>query len=127
MKDKLASFKVAKLAKEKKFIWGCSNIFDVIYGDDSGKFISHYSINGSCNKYGKTDTYITRPTQSLLQRWLREKHNIHINVTPSADYTAYKAFVHKASYLTVKYEYYNTYEQALEKGLEEGLKLINDV
>ena len=45
-------------------------------------------------------------------------------VVHNEDYTKYKVYVHKASYLTVKYEYYNTYEQALEKGLEQGLKLI---
>lgn len=125
MKDKLVNLKVAKLAKEKKFSWGCNNTFDEVYGDNSGKLVPSYDINEYCNKYGKTDTYITRPTQSLLQKWLREKHNIHMYVIPNEDYTKYKVYVYQNSYRTVEYKYYNTYEQALEKGLEQGLKLIN--
>ena len=127
MKDKLVTLKVAKLAKDKKFNWSCNNTFGRIYGDNNGKLAAHYNINEWCNKYSKTDTYITRPTQTLLKKWLREKHNIHMHVVPNSDYTLYKVYVHKASYLTVKYAYYDTYEQALEIGLKQGLKLVNNV
>lgn len=87
--------------------------------------------------YGKS---LTEPrllcSQSLLQRWLREKHNL--DVIPSAsdlfkqDVEAgrtrtYYYFIHEIGNricsIPVKF---STYELALEQGLLECLKLLKD-
>ena len=65
------------------------------------------------------------PTQSLLQKWLRESHGIH--VTSISQYNTNRQFQHY--YVTVNGKpvdelEFNIYEEALEKGLQEALKLI---
>lgn len=102
--DTIISFETAKLAKEKgfKYKWGVD--FDGY--DDS--------------------LYIDCPTQSLLQKWLREEHNIHIDMYRNA--IGFQCNLDKAGCgthirkVTDCEEY--TYEQALEQGLQEALKLI---
>ena len=67
---------------------------------------------------------------AIVQKWLREEHKIYVDA-PLAIYTNQK----HAWYLAYRYgsevrtdgckDYsYNTYEEALEKGLMEALKLI---
>lgn len=64
------------------------------------------------------------PTQALLQKWLREIHNIDLW---AAKYTRYGG---KTEYIFHIFEknpnpwFFNTYEDALEKGLQEALKLV---
>lgn len=70
------------------------------------------------------------PTQSDLQKWLREKHNIHIEICYN-DQIGYRVWIKSFSdnILSVKKEdniFFNTYEEALEQGLLEGLKLIKE-
>ena len=62
MEDRIITYKTAKLAKE------C--------GYKNPRLASGYGDNGEHGKMG----YIKAPTQSLLQKWLRETHNIHVNV-----------------------------------------------
>lgn len=62
----------------------------------------------------------------ILQKWLREKHKIIISIDPhfygmNAPYIikyCYKEFVHR------DHREFNTYEEALEQGLLEGLTQI---
>ena len=71
---------------------------------------------------------IDAPTQSLLQKWLREDYAIHIEIIPNEKDP-------KNLWVTIVYPLYfmkepsnegtfKTYELALENGLIEGLKLI---
>lgn len=71
----------------------------------------------------------TAPNQSILQKWLREVHNLHIdirtNIFAEGKYFLY-IMENKEPYHT-KWNcntYYDTYEQALEEGLYNALKLI---
>ena len=73
------------------------------------------------------ENYIYAPTQSLLSKWLREKHNIIVLV----DYEGIDGYYYKFySYKEGNKNYdasdknYNTYEEAYEIGLQEALKLI---
>lgn len=68
-----------------------------------------------------------------LQKWLREKHNlnIYIDTTPAFDKfqpSKYRATVKVAfqpfKWTTAFYYLGDTYEESLEKGLQEALKLI---
>ena len=79
---------------------------------------------------------ISLPTQSLLQKWLRDTHNIHIAVDSYHCLGKPKPFGLAIDYLheSGKWDYldyrddsdFETYEEALEKGLVEGLKLIKN-
>lgn len=91
MKEKLVSFKVAKLAKEKGFK-------DVI-GVWRGKHYYNYkgeldgdSIEEIKHRKDKPNKFISiaAPTQSLLAKWLREKYDIDINIKRSLSY--YKSY-----------------------------------
>lgn len=69
------------------------------------------------------------PTQSLLQRWLREKHLIMVNVAPfwsrggNRKYSAANSFdkPHEKAFRTKAFD---TYEEALEEGLQKALKTL---
>jgi hypothetical protein len=108
MKEQLITFETAKLAKEKGFM------------------VVH-----------------KLPTQSLLQKWLREKHNLNIKVDDflNSDLDVVWDFEivrigtdldERGNYIAlVPYSMdantdrdFKTYEEALEKGLQEALKLI---
>lgn len=63
-------------------------------------------------------------TQSLLQKWLREEHKLHICIYPQQvlDKTMYCLLKHKHSIDFRKM--YDTYEECLEEGLIEGLQTL---
>lgn len=117
MKEELIDFETAKLAKEKEFNVNTKTSYDLLTKSKLTLYYvyGHYHCNDTC----------ARPTQSLLQKWLREEHNIDIYVKPS--YGGY--------YCSLEYDFSErsgskildletTYEEALEKGLFEALELI---
>lgn len=139
MKDELVTFETAKLAKEKGFESKCNGYYYHI--EDEHNLITNSLL---CAKnYNDpvitTERYSSAPTQSLLQRWLREEHNISVDITTDAftndtDNTyVYQCVVWEGvidkeimlSKINLSHEFYeDTYEQALETGLFEALKLI---
>ena len=143
MQEDLISFETAKLAKEKGFDWDCVNYFQ-----DSHRAGVH-KINNINNKIidelHQEDKYciifFATPTQSLLQKWLREVHNIYVESyhdltsdgTKIQFYTSWGFLQQKDKNgnrnVNGWYDEYNdwkTYEEALEIGLQEGLKLLSD-
>jgi hypothetical protein len=136
MKDELITFKTAKLAKEKGFpiIWKNIAYTPFYYCDENGKVWDSYLRRSEYDKKSEEVILYFKSTQSLLQRWLREVHGIHINITwrslnnplfgcelnqlySKADFDSY----HLGIYVDNKYK---SYEKALEQGLQEALKLI---
>lgn len=124
MEEQLISFKTAKLAKEKGFyfltLWS--------YWMDNKKLIitdmtPDYQFPEEVEKYKKWERYMA-PTQSLLQKWLREECEIFVAVRIPENGT----YKYQSSVLSgpswYNSDYYNTYEEALEAGLKEALKLI---
>lgn len=112
MEDQLIKFETAKLAKEKGFT-------------QDKHFYPKYS-NDNFLEYVNFKDGISAPTQSLLQKWLREIHKIYASVQPviyTGDEVAsyYQPLLANCS---VGKERYKTYEDALEIALFEGLKLI---
>lgn len=74
-------------------------------------------------------TDIEFPTQSVAQKWLRETKNIHIEISYMYEnYWLYDILTiptHDLIGLSDRpIVRYNTYEEALEAGLQEALKLI---
>jgi len=128
MKDELIGFETAKLAKEKGFKEFCSNGFDdrlegiEPFGIGNGEISSTHSIDYFDNK-GDNHLY-ARPTQSLLQRWMREVHNIKISILPRTNIEEKRWWDWLIQGQPVIYLKFTSYEKALEEGLQEALKLI---
>lgn len=117
MKDELIKFDTAKLAKTKGFEEPCDWY---LYTGDTGNNIDH-ELKGYTNHTNDVldNLSFSLPTQSLLQCWLREKHKIHIDVKlVKEDLSEWRYEVGSLS------GYSKTYEEALEYGLFEALKLI---
>lgn len=117
MKDELVGIEVARLAKEKGF-----NIPQVkgyyTHGDTQlVLWVDSEDYNNQKDFLGYA------PTQSLLQRWLREVHNIHIEASLS---WGLKYFFKVYQGIADKYttEDSLSYEEGLETALQEALKLI---
>ena len=151
MKEQLVEFSTAKLAKEKGFGLGENDYCQLPY---------YYNLEGKLNDIkdnlfkrdistthlgaltldnveigilfmdNSLDEYTLAPTQSLLHRWLREVHNLHIWLQPLGYKMQYDVYIEhiddwkKGEENTCVGEDFNTYEKALEKGLQEALKLI---
>ena len=120
LKEKLISFETAKLAKEKGFHISSR-------GEGMGKRVF---INGELvNTIFSSKDHIHAPTQSLLQKWLREVHNVSIKIDDY--YTNSRVrFDYNISELGSQEDnpvgVFETYEEALEIGLQEALKLIKN-
>lgn len=132
MEEQLVNFDTALLAKQKGF-----NIPTLyFYLDRKIKYNNSLRPRNSNAINGALD--VSAPTQSLLQKYLREVHNILIDVI--AFYVDNQLPLSKDNLQKPKgYFYWNcydetfneensikfdTYEKALEAGLQEGLKLI---
>ena len=125
MKEQLISFETAKLAKEKGFYEPCFYYFS-LEGDEKEFIEDGYYFKS----LGENGRLILRPTQSLLQKWLREVHNIDITILIRG-ISDYDVVVHKDRNLkfekTIFITYENkkiVYEEALEIALKQSLKLI---
>ena len=107
MKEQLITFETAKLAKKK----GCS------------------LRKCACGKLPKCTCTESTLSQSLLQRWLREKHNIHIEIMalfPLSETWDVTVFLYKDDISNIEVGVYKTYEEALEFGLRGAIKLIKN-
>lgn len=124
MEDQIVSFETAKLAKEKDF-FNDSSTLSICYN-----ILKAYDIEGRviCSTQGNiVEGYFLAPTQSLLQKWLREQ-GWHIEVIPDNDKkegliwwpTIYHIVTMDKE--TIKLIPEETYEEALEHALQEHLK-----
>lgn len=138
MKEQLITFETAKLAKEKNFFietkYYCQK--SSIIGDNTilGPLNDPNGWSEDWNNFSNDVPYYSMPTQPLLQKWLREEHGIFVYVSPkTTQYIVRWCYnlLHTGKHVLVvdKYGVYpntkdKTYEEALEQGLVEGLKLI---
>lgn len=121
MQENLVSFQVAKLAKEKGFTLQ-TNPFGYVtkFYRPSTKTLLSYGRTGR----SKINDLIYAPTQSLLQKWLREVHSMHIVPlleSYSGDYGIEILINGKAP---TRFYNIGNYEDALEEGIFQALKLI---
>lgn len=120
MEEELVSFETAKLAKEKGFGW---------------KVSLHYESNGNrffdkveCN-FNNVELICSAPTKSLLQKWLRDVHKTIVQIEcnyydDKLGWNTYSVTVCYGQHNQETRSFYKTYEEALEIGLQEALKLI---
>lgn len=119
MEEQLISFDTAKLAKEKGFLEDCRNSF-TWYNTVKPMPCSTFRDWNSFDK-----DWFSAPTQSLLQKWLREVYHIEVNAIPTGLKLSRR---YLPRFWFSGYEYngadFVTYEEALEEGLIRALKLI---
>jgi hypothetical protein len=126
MQETLIEFETGKLAKEKNFNIPC----DARWWMEFGSWKE--SKKGAVKCKNSEEYSISRPTQSLLAKWLREFHGIPITVIhfPKYDndgivkYIEYRYSIIEKNEVWEETLRHKTYEEALEIGLQEGLKLI---
>ena len=123
MIEQLITLKTAILAREKGFDEITSEVSYIKAELDVEEYY------GCRNSQIRNKNYLTIPTQSLLQKWLRDNHNI--------DITIHRSFSMKNSYhycIIRNNDYDNElqqevrkdrkYEEALEEALYKALQLI---
>ena len=127
MQEQLVSFETAKLAKEKGF-----DERTILWFGKNDEIINLFGAKTFNSNIGnRSDFQCCAPTQSLLQKWLREKHSIHIVVNPTIEMYWTFGLINLGNEniklngpIVYNNHDYNTYEEALEIGLQEALKLI---
>lgn len=157
--DQIISWETAKLAKEKGFNIPVSRYYRdeklIVNFEDSGCNEESYyfdadSLNENwndgrvVNKDNNSCWGCTKPsymnvysasTQALLQRWLREVHNLHIQIcigtTIDKPTKCWVYYIQNDKGRTIQWntnsdEVFNSYEEALEQGLINALNLINE-
>lgn len=122
MEEQKISIETAKLAKEKGF-----KIPGKIVYVKTGNIISTSIRNSTYNNCKNWEMYL-KPTQSLLQKWLREIHNIDIIIWKNSIDGSYRVediLLNNKELTDLEFEdSFDNYENALEEGLYEALKLI---
>lgn len=109
MTEELVTLETAKLLKEKGFL--------------QRKYLINVSTLHNCYKY------LSVPPQSVVQRWLRETKDLHIEISYMYEnYWIYDILTipnHDLVGLSDRpIIHYKSYEEALEAGIRESLKLI---
>jgi hypothetical protein len=138
MEEQLIEFETAKLASDKGLRRRGQLIREgqtLKINLDGIKCNTCFNLQGNPTtpKYVHNDQQYVRPTQSLLQTWLRKTHGIKLWCEPheysSSDGWAFNLLARKEGVVTVSKgnqasSVHLTYEQALEEGLIEALKHI---
>lgn len=125
--EQFITFETAKLAKQAGFDWECNERYNKKY-DTNDSVPLHLSTGDNWNQY--VGVY-SAPTQSVLQRWLREERGMYIEITHTATDEFYvtihsKCFMLHRRLLKDGRETltFPTYEEALETGLQKALEQV---
>lgn len=130
MTEQLVSLETAKLLKEKGFNVYCKSYWQNPDGeywlDGTPGFSLENGTHSDYERYLRSPRYLA-PTQSLIQKWLRENEEIHVEVLIE-DKNSYcftiNTFQNKVLDWKEAKSKFKTYEEALEKGLQKALNLI---
>lgn len=131
--EEYVSLELAKILKEKGFDEGCSTCY--FY---NGEWIIQYGVNKNSTN---GQDWMSRPTLYEVQKWLREKHNIYIDVNPATSeldiygneidlrmtvwgYDMYDISNPWAKYIKSGDNDFKSYENCLEKGIADSLNNI---
>lgn len=117
--EQFVSFDTAKMLKEAGFYEVCRCDYDGLNG------FRWFRISKSVPK-----GWLPCPTQALAARWLREVHKLHVFAKRTYEYALDKFswgyYIQNSDYEYCKnFEIgFDKYEQALEAGLQNAIKLI---
>lgn len=119
IKEQFVSFETSKMLKEAGFNEQCRYNYDNVGG------FRWLKIGESTPK-----GWVPCPTQALAAKWLREVHKLHVFAKRTYEYALDK-FSWGYYIQSSNYEYcknfeigFDEYEQAMEDGLREAIKLI---
>lgn len=144
MKEQLVSKKTAILAKEKGFNEETYLFFNSFYpnGIQNINGLTNYMTN-LCKEKVQRDDFVSLPTQSLLQRWLREKHKIYVEskvgqrgsrnhrlqtyFSCEVSYRRELEFEDKCGMGHIAMRTFSTYEEAIEEALYEALDRLDEL
>ena len=123
--EEICTYEVAKLAKEKGFdeYEACSHLYEV---DERWYTLTKYN-NAKYIDWSKSYFYVA-PTQSLLQRWLREEKGYYVypffdNESRRWTWVCRELTGDKwIQLLDFEERYFDTYELALEDALKYALE-----
>lgn len=131
MEEQIISFETAKLLKEIGIEEGlkCNYVYCIGY-DTVNSEKEPIKCEGTRSSVVGQFHLALAPTQSLVQKYLREKYHLHIHIADLGLYMWSNMIIAlsidgtqgKGGYLGKKN--YKTYEESLESGLYEALKLI---
>lgn len=117
IEEQCVSFETAKLAKEKGFDIWCEHSYTLE---------EHHFFNDCYSKNDANDSFLAAPTQSLLARWLREKHKMIVSCVFNYETKMWVYFIGNYNNPISKSDKeYDSYEEAMEDGLQEALKLLS--
>ena len=147
MEDTRVTFETAKLAKEKGFkekviyyyhlhdnlkIPILINEVEILLKNYKTPYEVRRDWNTISTEFGYIENF-SAPTQSLLAKWLREKHEIYVTPRESYAFDQTLEFVCSVNNIFVNHgnndepiNRFKVYEDAYEKGLQEALKLIKN-
>ena len=154
LKEEIVKYETAKLAHKKGFDGLCDIFYrldedevkldklEYWEGVYEGKyrdltFDTHCYTNRNELEEGYDDTCILAPTLSLLQRWLRDERDMTVNIIPNFT-KGFNKYNVGLVYINEKIEIdmgilkdetgynktFDSYEKALENGLQKALKII---
>ena len=134
LKESYVSFDTAKLLKEVGFE---ANL-KTIYVEEEKDEWAFWDSGAKRSDYNYFDDTIACPTQALAARWLREAHGIHVSSNIFMDsandadgktvdewtFWSYNLFDNSGRIIEESDDRYDSYEEALEAGLQKAIKLI---
>lgn len=129
MTEELVTLETAKLLKDKGFNWKCEHLID------RNKVITKYDLPQSmscCTEIDNESVEFLCPVLYIAQKWLRKTKNLHIEIYRNT--CGYGYAIVKADSCTWMEDdntkgpndggKWDTYEEALEAGIQKALKLI---
>lgn len=144
MEDQTILLQTAVMAKQKHFYQDDRRSFNTVDNPNDVWYAKPSISNAALKeKYFSSDEFVIYCSQTSLQRWLREVHQIEVRVTGEYYIDGVNWNVQALKWnLSAKFEdtdfieegsfsygdngEYPTYEEALEKGLQEALKLVKE-
>ena len=126
--EQYVTFDTAKMLKKAGFDCRVNRYFQIPYFSGESKEKSLLTAINS-NKYPRN---YSRPTQAIAARWLREVHDITVDVffNPPKQEKPWNFFIGEMEDLVWAGDFipsdkrYGTYEGAMEEGLRKALRLI---
>lgn len=110
------SCNIAKLLKEKGFDENCAALYHLRTGEISQQGVG-YVFNNS-----QWENFVSAPTLQMTMKWLREVHNIAINVCYLLGMWSYSVYRTDVSSSGFNSEDFDTYEEACEAAIKYCLE-----
>jgi uncharacterized membrane-anchored protein len=127
MREEKTKYETAILAKEKGFKQWCQMRYNNKKELENSPSLKYSLSQKKLLNFNPEQVFA--PTQTMLSRWLREKHKIDVIPTFSEfgrtyGYKIYFIQNGETDFINHRYSKHETFEEAMEIALQEALKLI---